>query len=150
MKQLAKIALLLLSGIFMLSACNCKLRKAQDLNGLWSVSFMDGRSMGASNDKLTLQINTQAAQAGGIGICNRYSCDLDTSRIKDGKIGFANVISTRVGCDGNGLESMLFSRLSGVTEYTIKGNKLILTGKDSGGNKVRLDLVRKPLEVKTK
>ncbi|GAD04339.1 META domain-containing protein [Porphyromonas crevioricanis] len=142
MKKIVSLSLLLLTTILLTTQCGCRKSCDQKIDGNWQVVNMNGEAIEPVHDQLTLNIEAKKKIAGGIGICNRFSCNLDTKEIKEGKIKFGEIVSTKVGCDKISYEFALFSCLEMATNYSLSGDVLVLTG-DGPEGKSSITFIRK-------
>lgn len=105
-----------------LSCCAKKASKAI-LNGLWFVQSLNDNPIEHSEGKkeMTLVFDTKSMRFGGMGICNSYGGDFQMT--PEGAFTVSNIISTRVGCEGMGLETSLFRTLEKSAKIKVKGDK---------------------------
>jgi heat shock protein HslJ len=76
------------------------------------------------NTKAFIKFDKEKNSAGGSGGCNSFG---STTYIKGDKIGFKNIISTQMYCEGvQEIENSFFKGLEKVTRLEIKGKQLIL------------------------
>lgn len=121
-----KIAFAIVSFITMaaltLSCCAKKASKAT-LEGLWFVQTLNDSTVDhpEGEETMTLSFDTKAMRLGGMGICNSYGGDFTLT--PEGVFKASNIVSTRVGCMGTGLESSLFGALESAAKVEVKGDK---------------------------
>ncbi|HEY6503671.1 MAG TPA: META domain-containing protein [Chitinophagaceae bacterium] len=74
--------------------------------------------------KAFISFNTTDGRISGNGSCNSFGGKLT---VDSSGISFGNIFSTKMYCnDVQSIENDFFSRLSKVTRYEIRGNKLLL------------------------
>ncbi len=107
---------------FSLSCCAKKVSK-DTLNGSWLVQEMNGSAIDHPEGEkvMTLSFDTKEMRLGGMGMCNSYGGDFQMT--PEGTFTVSNIISTRVGCEGMGIEVSLFRTLEKSAKIKVKGEK---------------------------
>lgn len=98
----------------------------QVLNGTWELDYISGPRIAFEglypNKKPTITFALPAMKAQGNSSCNNYNT---TFTIDGNNIRFADPMSTKMACDGNG-EATFFSTLKTVSNFDVHDNTLNL------------------------
>lgn len=100
-------------------------------NSIWALSSWtssDGKNYSIPSSPPTLELGYQGSISGLAGV-NRY---FGSVRVKDGKLDWGELASTRMAGDPELMESetRYLNDLKSTTKVTVRGNNLVFTGKD--------------------
>lgn len=113
-----------------------ELEKTQDkrsaLNGKWTLTEQNGNPINRSIVLPILEIDVTGNNIYGTGGCNRYNAAIKT--LTQTGLAFGPVMSTRMACNNENIETQYFKALEQVSNFNIEGNMLHLS--DAGGNKL--------------
>jgi len=100
--------------------------ESQALNGTWELDYISGPRIAFEGlyptAKPTITFSLPATQVNGNSSCNNYNT---TFTIDGNHIRFADPMSTKMACEGNG-EATFFKTLKTVSKYSVNGNNLNL------------------------
>lgn len=99
---------------------------SQALNGTWELDYISGPRIAFEglypNKKPTITFALPATKVNGNSSCNNYNT---TFTIDGNNIRFADPMSTKMACEGNG-EATFFKTLKTISKYDVSGNTLNL------------------------
>lgn len=122
------LALLTALTQVLLLVYSCGTRKQslvkEQLKGTWNITQVGTFAINPQprGDLMTFQFDFEKGMAGGMGYCNSYGSSFTLS--DKGDCLFNAVYSTRMGCDGNRLESVLGVNLEKSKKIVLKGDTL--------------------------
>lgn len=113
----------------------------EQLQGEWAITQIDSIEIVPQGDTMTFRFNFEEGRVGGMGYCNSFGGTFSLS--EDGSCTFGDIFSTRVGCPGNRVESLLSVRIQSSKKLRLKGNTLSFYGDPEGKGTPLLIMTRK-------
>lgn len=117
-----------LAAVLLLAASCCSVTKQTisplQIDGDWKISKVNGETVKADDNQLTMIFSVAKGRVGGMGICNSYGGSFTLA--EDGICTVEGIMSTRVGCEGNALEATIASALEGAKKVVVSKKKAFL------------------------
>ncbi|MCI6154976.1 MAG: META domain-containing protein [Bacteroidales bacterium] len=125
MKRISVVLVSLLAGVALTLSCCAKKTNKTSLDGLWHVVTLNGHPIAhpAGEEVMTLSFDLDKLRLGGMGMCNSYGGNFTLS--PGGDFSASNIVSTRVGCEGNHLESALFAAVDNTTKVVLTDKGMV-------------------------
>lgn len=107
-------------------------RSVYQLNGEWTLTELNGKTVPAADNAPFLGFDTNKGLVYGFTGCNRLTGTLHAKDFMKGKAGFGQLGMTRMLCHDDKYEQPFAEALNKVTASEINGKQMLL--KDSDGN----------------
>lgn len=134
-----KILYLLPAALLLLASCAAS-KSAYTINGEWSVTNLNGKSITPNSETPFLGFDTNKGSIYGYTGCNRLTGSVDIKSFANGKPDFSKMGMTRMMCPDNTYERDFMEALAKVKSSEVKDG--IMQLKDADG-KVIVTLKKK-------